>query len=134
MSTCLRISEAAALALHTVGALAQSPGEMVSNQTLAAHLKVSEHHLAKVHQRLVKAGLVRAIRGPRGGFQLARPAEEIKLLEVVQAVEGTFTPQQCLLGRPACVSGQCVMGQFSQSLNRQVREFLETTTADSLKD
>jgi Rrf2 family protein len=132
MHTCLRISDAAALALHSMGVLAASPDEMLSNQTVATRLKVSEHHLAKVHQRLVRAGLVRAIRGPHGGFQLARPAREITLLEIVQAVEGPFAPTTCLLGRTACVGGHCVMGEFSQSLNQQVRDFLAGTTADSL--
>jgi Rrf2 family protein len=132
MSTCLRISEAGALALHTVGILASSVDKLVSNQEIAARLKVSEHHLAKVHQHLVKAGIARAVRGPSGGFALARPASEITLLEIVEAVEGPLRPSQCLLGRPKCAKDNCVLGALSSSINKQVESFLTNTRADSL--
>lgn len=132
MTPCLRISEAAALALHTVELLAGSVGVLVPNSQLAARLQVSEHHLAKVHQRLVRSGIARAVRGPSGGFSLARPAAEIKLLEVVEAVEGPFRPHQCLLGRPLCRREQCVLGAFSSSINQQVRDFLQNTSVADL--
>jgi len=134
VATCLRISEAGALALHTVGVLAGTPDALASNKDIAASLGVSEHHLAKVHQRLVAAGIARAVRGPSGGFRLARPASEITLLEIVEAVEGPFRPDQCLLGRPACSRAGCVLGKISSSINRQVTDFLAATTAESLID
>lgn len=131
-TTCIRISEAVALAFHTLGVLVRSPEQLVSNQDIAGSLKVSSHHLAKVHQRLVHNGIIKAVRGPSGGFQLAKPANEILLMEVVQAIEGNFEPDQCLLGRPACQRGTCVLGKLSASINHQVREFLITTTVDQL--
>ena len=132
MYSFLRISEASALALHTVGVIARNPDAKVSNLDIASRLAVSEHHLAKVHQRLVHCGILHAVRGPSGGFQLARPATAITLMEIVEAVEGPFAPSQCLLGRPKCQSDCCVLGVVSNSINEQVREFLVTTTADKL--
>ncbi|MCF8044104.1 MAG: Rrf2 family transcriptional regulator, partial [Desulfarculaceae bacterium] len=75
MQQLLKISEAASLALHTMGLLASRPGEQVPTRELAARLKVSEAHLAKVMQRLGRAGLVRSQRGPKGGFALERNPE-----------------------------------------------------------
>jgi len=132
LSSCLRISEAGALALHTVRMLVEAGGSLVSNHSIADFLKVSEHHLAKVHQRLVHAGIVRAVRGPNGGFTLARPATEISLLEIVEAVEGPFRPSRCLLGRPKCANESCILGALSDSINKQVTEFLAQTMAVNL--
>lgn len=132
MSSCLRISEAGALALHTMRMLVEADGSLVSNHAIADALKVSEHHLAKVHQRLVHVGIARAVRGPNGGFTLARPAAEISLLEIVEAVEGPFRLSQCLLGRPKCAKVNCILGALSDSINKQVTEFLAQTMAVSL--
>ena len=84
----LRISEAASIALHTMAYLARNKDRMVSTHEIAGAMGLSENHLAKVRQRLVKAGLVEAQRGPSGGFMLSRPAEDITLLEVYEAIEG----------------------------------------------
>jgi len=128
----LRISEASALALHTVRVLALAPDNAVTNQDVASLLSVSVHHLAKVHQRLVRAGILRGVRGPAGGFRLARDPREITLMEVVEAVEGPFEPHQCLLGRPKCSTSPCALGQMSDTVNSLVREVLISTTVDRL--
>ncbi|HEY3332667.1 MAG TPA: Rrf2 family transcriptional regulator [Capsulimonadaceae bacterium] len=132
MYSFLRISEASALALHTMGVIARNPDTKISNSDISEMLNVSEHHLAKVHQRLVHAGILRAVRGPSGGFRLAREAGTITLMQIVEAVEGPFAPSQCLLGREKCQSDCCVLGAMSNSINEQVRTFLLTTTADKL--
>lgn len=50
-----------------------------------------EHLVAKLRE----AGLVASVRGAHGGYRLARPAEEIEMLEVVQALEGPIAPMEC---------------------------------------
>jgi Rrf2 family cysteine metabolism transcriptional repressor len=54
-------------------------------------LSYLEHLVAKLRQ----AGLVTSVRGAHGGYRLARPADEIAMLEVVQALEGPITPMEC---------------------------------------
>ena len=54
-------------------------------------LSYLEHLVAKLRQ----AGLVSAVRGAHGGYRLARPAGEIAMLEVVQALEGPIAPMEC---------------------------------------
>ena len=58
-------------------------------------LSYLEHLVAKLR----KAGLVDLQRGARGGYRLARPAAEIKMLEVVEALEGQIAPMECFRGR-----------------------------------
>ncbi|MDR3710071.1 MAG: Rrf2 family transcriptional regulator [Capsulimonadaceae bacterium] len=132
MFSFLRMSDASAIALHTVRVLALAPSSSVTNQDVASLLGVSVHHLAKVHQRLVHAGLLVGVRGPAGGFRLARDPSTITLMEVVEAVEGTFEPHQCLLGRPKCATSPCALGQMSDAVNSLVRGFLVNTTVDRL--
>ena len=132
MPSCFRISEAAALALHTAGMLADSADAVVSTPAFAAQLSVSENHLAKVHQRLTHAGITAAVRGPSGGFRLAKPASAIRLIEIVEAVDGPLEPSQCLLGRPTCLRANCLLGGLSDSINAQVLDFLNSTTVADL--
>ena len=132
MSSCVRISELGAIGLHTVRMLVEADGTLVSNRDIADFLRVSEHSLAKVHQRLVHAGIIQATRGPGGGFTMARPSSQVSLLEIVEAIEGSYRPSECLLGRPSCTKDNCVLGALSDSINRQVTEFLATTMAERL--
>lgn len=132
MAVLLRISEAASLALHTVVLLAAEPGRVVSTGEIASTLRVSAAHLAKVLQRLAKAGLVRSIRGPKGGFILGRAGEEITLLEVYEAVEGPLVLSDCLFSEPICSGERCILGGLLEEVNDRVRGYLAETRISEL--
>ncbi len=102
MSTILNFSDAVSLALHSMGIMAGKKDCFFRTGAIAKQLAVSEHHLQKVHQRLSKAGLLHSARGPKGGFSLNKPAEEITLLEIVEAIEGPFDPSPCFLNKSPC--------------------------------
>lgn len=125
MPNALRISEAASLAMHTVVYLAARPEELASVGVIAGTLGASEAHLSKVMQRLAHGGIVRSIRGPKGGFALQRPADNLTLLEVYECIEGPLTASHCLLGKPVC-TGQCILGNMMHSVNAEVREYLSS--------
>ncbi|QYN36495.1 Rrf2 family transcriptional regulator [Pseudonocardia sp. DSM 110487] len=82
--------------LHCATTLAQlEPGATASAKQLAEYYDIPGPYLAKQLQSLVKAGLLAATTGPRGGFRLARPASEITLLQLVEAVDGAASPYEC---------------------------------------
>ena len=113
--------------------LARESQQRFTTQGIAGRLGASGHHLAKVMQRLAKAGLVGGTRGPQGGFQLARPAEETKLLEIYEAVEGPLSVNGCLLARAACDGKtQCDMGEIFGKVHQLVVEYLSRTTLAEL--
>ncbi|MFW6189487.1 MAG: RrF2 family transcriptional regulator [Planctomycetota bacterium] len=124
MSAPVQISEAASLAMHSVVFLASRPDRRVPTRQIAAALKASEAHLSKVLQRLGKGGLVRSARGPGGGFELAKPAEEIALLEVYEAVEGPLAAPACLFEEPICEGPECMLGDRLREANARLRERL----------
>jgi Rrf2 family cysteine metabolism transcriptional repressor len=63
---------------------------------IAAHDGLPLAYLEHLVARLRKAGLVDSRRGSRGGYMLARPAREITMAEVVQALEGSIAPIECI--------------------------------------
>jgi Rrf2 family protein len=132
MANILKISEAASLALHSTVLLAANPDKLISTREIAAMLHVSEAHLSKVLQRLTRTGIVRAIRGPRGGFRLVKPANETTLLEVYESIEGTLTPGKCLFESPICEGDACILGGLLETVDRQFRDYLTETKLDDL--
>jgi len=92
----MKLPESTEWVLHAAGSLAQLPaGATVSAGQLAEHFDVPAAYLAKQLQALVRAGVLNATTGPRGGFRLARPAAEITLLQIVEAVDGGSPFYQC---------------------------------------
>jgi Rrf2 family protein len=131
MSSLVKISEAASLGLHAMLVLAQNLARRYSSAELSKTLKVSFGHLRIVLMDLAKVGLVNAVRGPHGGFVLGRPADEISLLDIYQAIEGPVEPATCLLSEPVCKNGKCVFGDLIQNINQQVAEHLARTKLSS---
>lgn len=126
MSGTFHISEAASLALHTAAILAGDPGRTRRTSELAEALGASEAHLAKVLQRLGRAGIVSARRGPGGGYVLARDPGDITLMQVFEAIEGPWRQPGCLLGRQAC-AGPCIMGGLLAQVGRAAGDYFSGT-------
>lgn len=75
---------------------------------------------------LRRAGLVRATRGPRGGFTLTRNADEITALEIVEALEGPIAPSVCApdaCGREEGCAAASVWGDVSDAVRSALSEF-----------
>ena len=127
MNNILKISEAASLAMHACAYLAAHNGKRASTKEIADILHASEHHLAKVMQRLAKAGIVNPARGPKGGFILAKPPEQITLLEIYETIEGDFLASNCLLPSRICKGDRCILGGLLKTLNREAKNYLKNT-------
>jgi Rrf2 family protein len=132
MANALAISEDASLAIHTMALLAGNANRRMSTAEIAGVLSASEHTLAKVLQKLSRVGLLESLRGPHGGFTLARPASETALLEIYEAVEGPLGPGACLLGHAVCGGAECVFGGLVQSIQKQLRDYFASTTLADL--
>jgi len=91
----MRLLASTDFALRVLMRLAATPEAHVSTDTLARELVISRNHLHKIVQYLTEAGLVRTIRGARGGVMLARPASEIKVGEVIRHHEQDLALVEC---------------------------------------
>ncbi len=129
----LRVPENVNLALHAAGVLAMNDrARPLRVAQIAGKLGVSETHLAKVMQQLVRADLVTSRRGPQGGFALARPPQEIRLREVYEAVAGPLRPTECLLASKLCDGRACLFGDLLADVQTRIADHLERTTLAGL--
>jgi Rrf2 family protein len=92
------LSKTAEYALRMVACLGRDCGRTESADRLAEQTQVPRRYLHTVLQDLVRADLVRSRPGPRGGYALARPPEEITILDVVDAVAPLPRIRHCPLG------------------------------------
>ncbi len=129
-NSLLRISEAASLGMHAMAymAAADNGESRLSVAHLAGSLSFSVAHLSKVLQRLAKHGLVTSMRGPQGGFRLSRPAEDIRLLEIYEAIDGPLTSSTCLLDHRICPPGACILGDVLEKVTDVVKTYFEETS------
>lgn len=92
----MRLSQGVEWALHCCYSLAEIPaGATLTLAQLAELHAAGAPYLAKHLQALSRAGIVEAVTGPNGGYRLARPADQISLLEVVEAIEGRANAFRC---------------------------------------
>jgi len=131
MNSILKISEATVLAIHTMFMLGMNRDKLISTREIATSLDVSENHLAKVLQKLVKAGFANSIRGPKGGFELNKDSGSITLLDIYELIEGKIPSGACLLSHPIC-DNKCVLGDLLTSVNNKVKERLSAKTLNEI--
>jgi Rrf2 family nitric oxide-sensitive transcriptional repressor len=85
-------------AMRAMACLAMRPTQLVSATVLAEQTKVPSNYLAKVLQQLASANLIDGRRGVGGGYKLARSADQINLLDVINAVAKVSRIEVCPLG------------------------------------
>ena len=130
------ISQTAEYALRAmVVLLAREDKLFCSAQDVAAHAKVPVDYMAKILHALVKSGLVVAQRGRNGGCKAARPATEICVLDVVQAVDPIPRIHHCPLGISSHGTRLCALHRKLDDAAKYLEEaFASTTMADLLND
>lgn len=89
----------------------------------------------KVFQTLVQEGLLKAVRGPGGGYILTKSPDEISLLEIIKAVDGIDTFDHCIMGFPQCGGEKpCPAHSVWASAKGQLLEQLQATTLSDLSE
>lgn len=76
--------------------------EYVSIREMSEDLNISFHFLTKILQKLTAAGIMISHKGPKGGISLTRKPNEISLLQIIDAIDGSDVFQECILGLPGC--------------------------------
>jgi Rrf2 family protein len=108
--------------------ISSQPDRLVSAREIASALDGSEAHLHKVLKLLVKAKILKSVRGPKGGVMLRTPVENIRLIDIVESIEGTIKSKNCLFETQKCRSNHCIMGNLLTLVNTQVLLYLKNAT------
>ncbi len=114
--------------------LARQPyGTVVLLGEIAEAAEIPQTFLAKIFQNFAKLGFINSYRGTGGGFSLARPAAEITLRQVVEAVEGPIAPNRCVAPAGECVrSATCTVHTVWRQVQLQAQETLDGVTIEEL--
>lgn len=105
----------------------QPAGGLVTLSEISKRQDISLPYLEQLFVKLRRAGLVESVRGPGGGYRLARPAHEIRVVDVLGAVDETVDAMHKGAGASGALSGskaQSVTNRLWQSLSAHVYVFL----------
>lgn len=115
---------------------AQSEGKISLISEISEVQEAPKSYLSKIMQHLVRSGLVKSRRGAKGGFVLARPADQITLRQTIEAVEGPIHLNVCLIKRGECHRDDlCPVHPVWKEAQRVLIEVLDSKTmADLARD
>lgn len=107
--------------------------ELVPLKDIARREKISVQYLEHLITPLIAAGMVRSVRGARGGIQLAKPPQEIKLSEVIRILEGSIAPVDCIVNPQSCSrSDSCATRDIWSEMKKAMDGILESRTLRDL--
>lgn len=127
----MKVSKAAAYALHAlmymVWHITQLPA---TSNSIARAEGIPSWYMAKIFQRLVKAGFVKAVKGREKGYVFTKPPEQISLLELLEAVEGGPLLDDCPLKHCECggTAENCYIYAQWKNTTKRMNKMLEETS------
>lgn len=105
------------------------PDGYVRIQDICEGSALPSHFIAKIFRDLVRAGLLVSAKGRGGGYALARPAKDIRLYDIVEAIDGVDSYQQCVVGLAQCNDKQpCPQHEQFKAIRQRMLSFLNSTT------
>jgi Rrf2 family protein len=106
-----------------------------SAKDVAESYGIPPEALAKILQRLVKAGLLHSQHGTNGGYTLARDARKISAFEVIQAIDGPLFITSCTTVRGECgQSDRCTIREPLRKVNESIEQVLKRITISAMKE
>ena len=129
----LRIARMTDYATVILAALAQDPERVQTAPALAGRTRIGAATVSKLLKQLQRAGLVVSTRGLHGGYQLARPAAQIRAAAILYALEGPLALTDCAAGRGHCeIERTCGVSHVWQRLNLAIRRSLYSVSLAEL--
>jgi len=98
---------------------------------IAERQDISLSYLEQLFAKLRRGGLVTSVRGPGGGYRLARPSSELRIADIIVAVDEPITATRCRPGSPKGCTGtstRCVTHDLWEELGRQIHVFLSSVS------
>lgn len=131
----LRLSRETDYSLLAIMYIAAQPeGRLTDRREIAAHYNIPPEFLGKVLQKLSRHGLVRSVRGVKGGYALARRPEEITLTDVVEAVDGPITLVDCQCdGRTCRQEALCTIQSTLAGVRQEIRSVLDNVSLHDMR-
>ncbi len=111
----------------------QTDGRPRLIREIAKSQQISEKYVSRLILALRNAGIVDSSRGARGGYSIAKPLDQVTLLEAIETMEGPLEIVECLAGNVNCERvAACGPRQFWRQFNAEIRETLQKYTVQDL--
>ena len=112
-----------------------SDGAPVPLRDISLRESISLTYLEQLFVKLRRGKIVKSVRGPGGGYLLARPAQDIHVDEIIDSVEESLVPVACMDKQHGCVcDDQCVTHNVWHGLAERIRQFLSSITLADLTE
>ncbi len=129
----MRVSTKGDYGVRALIELAHRYGEgCVQSAEIAARQGIPEPYLDQLLTTMRRAGFIRSVRGPQGGHALIRHPSEIRLSEVIVALEGSLSPIACLDNGECPKPGACAQREVWEQVRRATHDILNSVTIDDL--
>ncbi len=132
-----KISSRGRYAIRAMVDMAQHSGDgLVTLKDVAARQDLSQKYLEQIVTQLSKAGLVKGVRGPQGGYRLAREPKDYNIAEILALVEGSLAPVECLESDVnACERcGSCATLDMWTGLYKVITDYLGNISLQDVVD
>ncbi len=129
----LALSEANILSFHSMAIIASAGEKGISAQKISDLTNCSRNHLFKVLETLVKAKIIFSTRGPLGGYHLNKPADEIYLVEVFEALNGKIDDNDICIGRNRHEESFIFFQELCQELTTKYLKYMRKTKISDLE-
>jgi len=124
------LSTTSQYALRALARIAAEPDSAaVLGRDLARECEIPANYLSKLLWQLKNFGLLKTTRGSGGGYKLERPAEQIRLIDIVEVFDALRTRPTCLLGQGECSEQDaCAAHESWKEVRKTYLDFLDSTT------
>lgn len=113
----------------------EADAKPVSLSDIAGRQEISLSYLEQLFAKLRKGGLVVSVRGPGGGYRLSRPAAELRVADIILAVNEPISATRCKSGSPIGCTGsasRCLTHDLWEELGRQIQIFLASVSLEDV--
>lgn len=121
-----KMSEAAAIALHAAIYIVNRENEVCSLKEIAEKFNISDNHLSKVLQRLVKLGILTSTKGPKGGFSIVPEYKNMTFLEIYEIIEGKIQKHNCIFTSNHSDCSKCIMSNLVERINNEFVDYMKS--------
>ncbi|HEY1771745.1 MAG TPA: SUF system Fe-S cluster assembly regulator [Gammaproteobacteria bacterium] len=129
----LRLSKLTDYGTVVLAEMARDPARLYSAAELATALHLAPPTVAKLLKQFTRGGLIKSQRGAKGGYTLARPAEDISAVQIIDAIEGPVAITQCSMSHSRCgIEAVCGIGHNWQRISLAIRGALSGVTLAQL--
>ena len=133
----MKISTKGRYALRTLIDLAQHGDHgLVALKDIAGRQEITQKYLEQIVTQMSKAGFLKGVRGPQGGYRLSRDPKDVNVAEILEAIEGSLAPVTCLGSETnecdRC--GDCSTLELWTGLHECVMNYLTSITLQDLVD